>query len=84
MNGEIGEWTFISVPSNVMCNLPKFKTPLFTLTLSQWFNLLVDMGFVIERVGEPRQTDATERNYPNVQGAQVVPYYLYIRIRKAC
>jgi hypothetical protein len=62
---------------------PNFKTPRFTRTLSQWLNLLIDMGFLIERVEEPRPTDETVEECPYVQDAQVVAYFLHVRARKA-
>jgi hypothetical protein len=60
----------------------KFKIPRFTRTISQWLNLLVDTGFLLERVGEPCPSDATVRACPDVQDAQVVAYFLHMRVRK--
>jgi hypothetical protein len=62
--------------------LPKFKTPRFTRTVSQWLNLLIDTGFQLERVAEPRPSDETVRACPDIQDAQVVAYFLHIRVRK--
>jgi len=82
LNGEITEWLFKAAPMAVKAGLKKFKTPRFTRTLSQWLNLLIDAGFVLERVAEPRPTDETVRACPAVQDAQVVAYFLHIRVRK--
>ena len=60
----------------------KFKLPRFTRTVSQWLNLLVDTGFLLERVAEPCPSDATVRACPDVQDAQVVAYFLHMRVRK--
>jgi ubiquinone/menaquinone biosynthesis C-methylase UbiE len=80
--GEISEWIFSAAPSEVTEGLPAFKVPRFTRTLSQWLNTLIDVGFAIERVAEPRPSDAVVRRCPNVQDAQVVAYFLHLRARK--
>ncbi|MEN3331884.1 MAG: hypothetical protein V7641_1249 [Blastocatellia bacterium] len=82
LNGEIDEWLFKSAPPQVKQGLPKFKTPRFTRTLSQWLNLLVETGFLLERVEEPRPDDETVRACPGMQDAQVVAYFLHIRVRR--
>ena len=65
-----------------MQGLPKFHVPRYTHTLSQWLNMLIDQGFVIERVAEPFPDDETVARCPNIQDAQVVPYFLHVRARK--
>lgn len=80
--GEVMEWIFSAAPPEVTEGLSKFKVPRFTRTLSQWLNLLIETGFVIERVQEPRPSDAVVRRCPNVQDAQVVAYFLHVRARK--
>jgi ubiquinone/menaquinone biosynthesis C-methylase UbiE len=81
-NGEIDEWTFKSAPAAVRDGMPLFKTPRFTQTLSQWLNALIDCGFCIERVAEPRSSDETVRRVPDLQDAQVVAFFLHVRARK--
>ncbi|MFO0981077.1 MAG: class I SAM-dependent methyltransferase [Planctomycetota bacterium] len=83
LDGEITEWLFGAAPPHLKAGLPKFRTPRFTRTLSQWLNLLVDTGFQLERVTEPRPSDATVRACPDLQDAQVVSYFLHVRGRKA-
>ena len=82
LNGEIAEWLFGAAPPHVKHGTRKFKIPRFTRTVSQWLNLLVDTGFLLERVEEPCPSDATVRTCPDVQDAQVVAYFLHIRVRK--
>jgi SAM-dependent methyltransferase len=82
LDGEVTEWLFKAAPPHVKQGLPKFRTPRFTRTLSQWLNLLVDTGFRLERVAEPRPGDETVRACPHVQCAQVVAYFLHVRVRK--
>ncbi|MBI4749724.1 MAG: methyltransferase domain-containing protein [Acidobacteria bacterium] len=82
LNGEIDEWIFSAAPLSVKAGLPKFKIPTFTHTLSEWINLLIETGFVIERLEEPRPDDETVRIFPSLQDAQVVSYFLHVRVRK--
>lgn len=81
-DGEISEWIFSAAPRDVTAGMRKFQIPRFTRTLSEWLNLLIQTGFVIERVEEPRPTDEAVRACPDIQDAQVVAYFLHIRVRK--
>src|SRR6266542_4612032 len=82
LDGEIAEWLFGAAPPPVKQGLPKFKTPRFTRTVSQWLNLLIGTGFLLERIEEPRPSDETVLACPDLQDAQVVAYFLHIRVRK--
>jgi len=81
-DGEVDEWLFKAAPPHVKQGLPRFRAPRFRRTLSQWLNLLIDVGFRLEHVAEPRPSDETVRTCPAVQDAQVVAYFLHIRVRK--
>jgi hypothetical protein len=59
-----------------------FRIPRFTRTLGEWLNLVIDAGFVLDRLAEPRPSDETVRAYPKLQDAQVVAYSLHVRARK--
>jgi ubiquinone/menaquinone biosynthesis C-methylase UbiE len=83
LNGAVSEWLFSAAPREVKATLPRFRTPRFTRPLSHWLNLLTQTGFAIERVEEPRPSDATVKECPHVQDAQVVAYFLHVRARKA-
>jgi ubiquinone/menaquinone biosynthesis C-methylase UbiE len=83
LQGEIDEWLFSAAPLHVRQRLPKFKLPRFTRTIDQWLNLLIDAGFRLERVAEPRPSDETVRACPGVQDARVVAYFLHLRVRKS-
>jgi ubiquinone/menaquinone biosynthesis C-methylase UbiE len=82
LNGDITEWLFGATPPEVRKELRRFKTPRFTRTLSQWLNLLINTGFWLERIEEPRPSDDTVRACADMQDAQVVAYCLHIRARK--
>ncbi len=82
LNGDVAEWLFGAVPPAVKEGLRKFKIPRFTRTVSQWLNLLIETGFVLERIEEPRPSDETVRACSEMQDAQVVAYFLHIRARR--
>jgi ubiquinone/menaquinone biosynthesis C-methylase UbiE len=82
LQGDVAEWLFGSAPADSIRGLPKFKIPRFTWTISQWLNMLIDAGFRLERLAEPRPNDETVRDCPALQDAQVVSYFLHIRARK--
>jgi SAM-dependent methyltransferase len=82
LEGDITEWLFGAAPPEVRAGLRPFKIPRFTRTVGEWLNLLIDTGFAIERIGEPRPSDETVRACPDMQDAQVVAYFLHLRARK--
>jgi len=81
-DGEIMVWQVRAAPGDPLEGLPPFKVPRFTRTVSQWLNGLLETGFVIERLGEPRPSDEAVRECPDLQDAQIVAYFLHIRARK--
>jgi hypothetical protein len=44
---------------------------------------LIAAGFTIERIEEPQPTEAAVLANPSLQDAQVVAYFLHVRVRKA-
>jgi ubiquinone/menaquinone biosynthesis C-methylase UbiE len=82
IEGAVQEWLFSAAPPEAKQGLPSFQTPRFTRTLSQWLNLILETGFCIERIQEPRPTDEMADACPNIQDAQVVAYFLHVRARK--
>lgn len=82
LDGEITQWLLGAAPPQARQGLSQFRTPRFTRTLSQWLNLLVEIGFVLEHIEEPRPSDQTVGECPDMQDAQVVAYFLHIRGRK--
>ena len=82
LEGEVSEWLFTAAPPEAKAGLPKFRTPRFTRTLSQWLNLLIGVDFRLERLAEPRPSEETVRECPALQDAQIVSYFLHVRARK--
>ena len=81
-NGEIAEWIFSDTPAALKDKFEKFKVPVFNRTLTFWLNAITDAGFVIEKVNEPFPDDEMIKQYPSLQDARIVAYFLHIRCRK--
>ena len=81
-DGRVYEWTFGTAPHSGRDRQPKFKLPRFHRPVSQWLNALIDAGFVLERFAEPCPSAETVALHPTLQEAQVVPYFLHVRVRK--
>ncbi|MGJ3241542.1 MAG: class I SAM-dependent methyltransferase [Opitutales bacterium] len=81
-NGEIEEWIFGNAPAERKAAFLKFKVPRFTRTISEWVNLVIDAGFILERLGEPKPESPEARTDPYVRDMAMVPYTLVIRSRK--
>lgn len=81
-NGKLDEWIFSDAPPEMKSRFQKFKTPIFNRTLTEWFTAIINAGFSIEQINEPRPNDEMIKNKPSLQDASVVPYFLHIRCRK--
>jgi SAM-dependent methyltransferase len=80
--GFVEEWTFSSAPAEATRGLRPFRTPRFIHTLSQWINMLVGAGFVIEHCVEPYVSDEVIARYPRLEKWRVVPDAIHFRVRK--
>ncbi len=72
--GRIAEWIFGTVPSELKETLRQFKIPIFDRTLSEWLNALLDTGFQIERLTEPRADEKTA----SVVSLKCLPLFLRV------
>jgi ubiquinone/menaquinone biosynthesis C-methylase UbiE len=82
LDGEMSEWIFNAAPPELRGRFRPFQIPRFSHTLSGWVNLVIDAGFVLEHLAEPRPSDETVRAHPRLQDAQIVAYFLHLRARK--
>lgn len=82
LDGRIDEWIFGEAPDDLKNKFSKFKTPVFNRTLTQWFNAILNAGFLIEQINEPYANDETVNKQPALQDTQIVAYFLHIRCRK--
>jgi hypothetical protein len=71
-----------ATPPQAKAGLRPFQTPQFTRPHSEWLNLLIDAGFRLERLAEPRPSDESVRACPKMQEAQTVACFLHVRGRK--
>ncbi len=82
VDGRIDRWLFSAAPEEAKAGLKPFDVPVFHRTLAEWFNGVVQAGFVLEQVAEPRADDDTARRVPAVDDTRVVAYFLHVRCRK--
>lgn len=82
MHGELEVWIFHSAPKEARAGLDKFRIPRFHRPLSEWLNLLMEVGFQLEHFGEPSPSEEVMAKYPALQDAGVVAYFLHVRVRK--
>jgi SAM-dependent methyltransferase len=82
VDGRVDRWLFSAAPQQARAGLAPFEVPIFHRTLSEWFNALLQAGFVLEQVSEPRADGETARAVPAVEDTQVVAYFLHVRCRK--
>jgi len=82
LKGEIEEWIFGAAPKEITEKMRKFRIPRFTRTLSEWLNLLIEKGFVLEEFCEPYPDDKTLERYPEEYASRIIPYFLIVRCRK--
>lgn len=80
--GRVDEWIWGAAPESLRRNLPQFKVPRFHRPIAEWLNLLIDTGFVLERVAEPCPSEEKVREYPMLQDARVAAYFLHLQVRK--
>ncbi len=82
LRGGVDTWIIITVTGDIRDKGSEFKTPYFYLTLSNWLNLILDAGFVLEHFAEPMADDETIKRVPHLADTQIVAYFLIIRCRK--
>ncbi len=80
--GRIDEWIFGAAPKELTDKMRKFRMAYFDRTLGEWINMLLDTGFRIERMAEPRADEKTVAECPEVADTRLVAYFLIVRCRK--
>jgi SAM-dependent methyltransferase len=59
-----------------------FDTPYWHRPLEQWFRLLQQSGFIIERLSEPRASPSQARAQPKLRATRRFPFFLVFACRK--
>ncbi|CAN7713209.1 class I SAM-dependent methyltransferase [Variovorax sp. LjRoot290] len=52
-DGRVDNWWFSTLTEQERSTVHPFSTPIFHLTLSQWFDAIIGAGLVVDRLGEP-------------------------------
>ena len=81
-DGEIERWLFSAAPPEAKAGLNEFEIPRFHRTLAEWLNAIIESGFALERVVEPRADPETARRVPAVADTRLVAYFLHVRCRR--
>jgi SAM-dependent methyltransferase len=63
----IERWKFSQVPEEIRKDIPMFAIPRFPRTLSEYINPLVQTGFILKKLFEPRPSASDCRKYPYLQ-----------------
>jgi ubiquinone/menaquinone biosynthesis C-methylase UbiE len=77
-DGIIEEWSFSNAPPELQGKWADFKVPRFDRTLSEWVNTLIDCGFTIRRMGEPRPAAEIALQYPGLEKYRLIALFLHI------
>ena len=81
-DGQVFEWLFSAAPPEAREGLPRFQTPIFRRTLSEWLNTIVGVGFVLEGMWEPTPDEAVVRERPDLEDMTIIAFFLHFRCRK--
>ena len=81
-DSEIEEWIFGAAPKDMIDKMRKFRIPRFDRILSDWLNLLINQGFILEEFCEPYPDDDILKKFPEETDSAIVPFFLIIRCRK--
>ena len=80
--GQVETWWFQTLPREEREKVTPFRIPRFHRTLSNWVEMIVEAGLVIEAFGEPCATPEVAAAEPVVEDTRVAPLFLHIRARK--
>jgi SAM-dependent methyltransferase len=75
-------WTFGAAPPEQRRRTPDFRTVYTMRTLAQWINTMLDAGFVLDRLGEPRPTPETVAAHPECASDRIAPNFLHVRAHR--
>ena len=78
-SGWVERWRFTDAPRDV----PEFAVPRFDRTLSEFVNAVLDAGFILRRIEEPRPSEEYCQDHPSQRGwRDHAALFLYIRASK--
>lgn len=80
--GAVQRWCFSHATEEERSVHGEFAIPRFHLTLAEWINLLIDHGFRLERLAEPRAGSEALERHPDLAWTRRVPFFLILRCRR--
>ena len=63
----VERWQFSQVPEELKKDIPQFAIPRFPRTLAEYINPLIQTGFVLKKLNEPRPSASDCREHPYLQ-----------------
>ena len=63
----VEHWQFSNVPEELKKDVPQFAIPRFPRTLSEYVNPLIQTGFILRKINEPRPSASDCREHPYLQ-----------------
>jgi SAM-dependent methyltransferase len=75
----VERWRFTDAPAQA----PEFAVPCFDRTLSEYLNTVLEAGFVLKRIEEPRPSEEYCRDHPSQRGwREHAALFLHVRAEK--
>ncbi len=78
----VDQWFFSGTSHEERENHSPLQVPRFPKTLSQYFNVLTQTGFVVENLKEPFADEKVIIKHPEIADSRVISYFLIFRCRK--
>ena len=63
----VEHWQFSQVPEELKKDVPQFAIPRFPRTLTEYINPLIQTGFILKKINEPRPSANDCRKFPYLQ-----------------
>jgi SAM-dependent methyltransferase len=82
VDGAIESWWFSTLSPREKARVAPFKIPRFHRTLSQWVEMIVSSGLVIEKFDEPFAGPEQAEAEPVVADSRAAPLFLLMRVTK--
>jgi SAM-dependent methyltransferase len=82
IDGRLDTFWMTNAPLEEREKAEPFRVPRFHRTLSDWVNLIVEAGLMIERFGEPRVSAELADAEPALEDTLIAPLFLHIRALK--
>ncbi|MBO9513633.1 MAG: class I SAM-dependent methyltransferase [Variovorax sp.] len=80
--GRVDTWWFSTLKPDERKQVEPFRTPIFHRTLSEWFDIVIGAGLLIDKIGEPTAGVGSVHEDAVVDDTRVAPLSLHIRATK--